>query len=364
MDAPIESKQDLWEKPPNSLRLFLGGDVMTGRGIDQLFALHNPDDFGKPDYVSGQQYLSWSSLLHGPEVLPVRHDYIWGTALSILDTAQPDFRLVNLETSITASAAWEKKTYTFRMHPSNTACLNAAGLDCCVLANNHVLDFGMEGMHDTIGSLDSAGIGHTGAGSDIAEAERPFVKVLPGGKRILVFSWGFRDSGCGFAHWAADIKSPGINYLPDYSEASAKLMCRAIERYRRNGDLVVASLHWGRNRVQRIPPLHRAMARYLIDHADVDVIHGHSAHHVLEVEVYKGKPVLYGCGDLINDYEGKPENRQFRGYLGAMFFLDMDTGTHLLKSFHVRPVQRRRFRLELPLPEDVKRVLQSIGNLR
>ncbi len=353
-----------WEKSADSVRLFLGGDVMTGRGVDQLFATHNEGDFNKPDAVSARQYLEWSALMHGAEIRPLRHDYIWGAALSVFDTVRPDFRLVNLETSITTCSAWERKRFNFRMHPANTGCLLAAELDCCSLANNHVLDFGVQGMRDTIAALDAAGIGHAGAGNDLDEAVRPYRTELPDGKRILVFSWGFPDSGCGFSHWQARSGNPGINLLPDYSERSVKAIAGAVRTYRRNGDLVVASLHWGWNRVQRVPDTHRAFARYLIDQAGVDVIHGHSAHHVLGAEVIKGRPVLYGCGDLINDYEGKAEYREYKGYLGALFFLDLDRETNRMMHLRIVPLQRRRFRLEAPSKEDAGSVLNAVRKLQ
>lgn len=126
--------------------MFLGGDVMTGRAIDQLFAQHNPDDFGKADHVPAQQYYQWSADFHGAEMRPQRLEYPWGAALGVLEAAQPDFRLVNLETAITTANAWERKQYNFRMHPANVGCLTAARIDCVSLANNHVLDFGVIGL--------------------------------------------------------------------------------------------------------------------------------------------------------------------------------------------------------------------------
>jgi len=346
------------------VRLFLGGDVMTGRGIDQLFAVHNGDDFGKPDHVPAQQYLDWSAALHGAEMRPVRHDYVWGAALGVLDLAAPDFRLVNLETAITTSDDWEKKQFNFRMHPANVACLTAAGIDCCAVANNHVLDFGLAGMRETLETLRAASIGHAGAGDGLAQAQRPHVHTLPDGRRILVFAWGFADSHITFAHWAAGRNRPGINLLADCGEDSVRQMIDSIAAWRRPGDIVIASLHWGANWVRQVPAAHKAMARILIDRAGVDVIHGHSSHHVLPAELYKGRPILYGCGDLINDSEGKPENRARRGYLGALYFVDLHAETRQLTALRVQPVQRRRFRLERPSPEDSRWVLGQVRGSR
>lgn len=361
MSLSAKSACSPWAKPEGCLRLFLGGDVMTGRGIDQLFAVHNDDDFGKPDHIPARNYLHWSAALHGAEMLPLRHDYIWGAALGVLDLADPDFRLVNLETAITTSADWQKKQYNFRMHPANVACLTTAGIDCCTLANNHALDFGVAGMQETLRVLQAAGIAGVGAGSNLDEAQHPHIRGLPDGQRLLVFAWGGRDSHIVFADWAAEPGKPGINLLGGCGDDDAQRMVDTVNAWRRPGDIVIISLHWGANWASQVPVKHRALARYLIDQAGVDIIHGHSSHHVLPMEIYRGKPILYGCGDLINDMEGKPEYRAQRGYLGALYLIDIDLGTRRLAGVRIQPVQRRRFRLELPSAEDARWVLGCLG---
>jgi poly-gamma-glutamate capsule biosynthesis protein CapA/YwtB (metallophosphatase superfamily) len=351
------------EKLPGSIRIFLGGPVSTGRGIDQLFPTHNSAEFGKPDNVPASRYLEASFRLHGAPEMPVVHSYVWGKAIPLLDQARTDFRLVNLETPITSRTSWEKKQYTYRMHPANIACLTAACIDCCSLANNHVLDFGPGGLADTLDALKSAGVGWAGAGKDAAGAQRPHTHCLPDGRRILVFSWAFRDSHIAFPHWAAWSGRAGINFLQDADPASASQMLRAIQAWRQPGDVVIASLHWGANWVRKIPAAHRALARHLIDLGAVDVIHGHSSHHVLPCEIYRGKPVLYGCGDLINDTEGVPEYRARSGHLGALYFVDLDAETLRVRNLRARPFERRRLRLEPASPEDARRVLHALRGL-
>lgn len=324
---------------------------MTGRAIDQLFASHNADDFGKPGHVPAQQYRDWSAACNGALQTPVEHDYIWGEALAAFDHAQADFRLVNLETAITRSDAWEKKAFNFRMHPDNLPCLAEAKLDCCALANNHILDFGHAGLVETLESLARAGIGYAGAGRDSREAQQACVRELPQGIRILVFSWGCADSGVR-PHWQAGPASPGVNFLPDFTENTARHMAEQVLSVRRPGDIVIASIHWGENWVREIPARHRWLAHYLIDHVGVDVVHGHSSHHPLGMEIHQGKLVLYGCGDLINDYEGKPQFQPMKPSLGALYFADLDIRTGHLHSLKFQPVQRRRFRLDMPSKED------------
>jgi poly-gamma-glutamate synthesis protein (capsule biosynthesis protein) len=90
----------------------------------------------------------------------------------------------------------------------------------------------------------------------------------------------------------------------------------------------------------------------LIDRYEVDIIHGHSSHHALGVEVYKGHLVLYGCGDFITDYEGISGYENFRGDLAIMYFADLDKEGKLI-TFRMHPMQLRKFRLNNVSNEDM-----------
>ena len=148
------------------ITLFLCGDVMLGRGIDQVFpdsvdpALHEP-------YVdSAVTYVKLAEQVSGPINSPVDHSYVWGDAIDVLKRANADLRIINLETSVTTSDEfWKGKAIHYRMHPSNVACLTAAQIDCCVLSNNHVLDWGCPGLTETVQTLTDNGIKTAGAGS-------------------------------------------------------------------------------------------------------------------------------------------------------------------------------------------------------
>ena len=94
------------------------------------------------------------------------------------------------------------KRIHYRMHPGNVACLTAAKIDCCVLANNHAMDWGRGGLAETLGILRQAGMHTAGAGRDAAEAASPAVIGFPGGGRVLVFAFGSKSAGVP-ANWAA-----------------------------------------------------------------------------------------------------------------------------------------------------------------
>jgi poly-gamma-glutamate capsule biosynthesis protein CapA/YwtB (metallophosphatase superfamily) len=256
---------------------------------------------------------------------------------------KPDLRIVNLETAITrAESAWPGKGIHYRMHPANIPCLTAAGIDCCVLANNHVLDWGYAGLAETLDSLHRAGIHTAGAGCDAAAAAAPAILEVPGRGRVLVYAWCLESSGVP-PQWAAGEGRPGVNLLPGLAPPSLATITRQVEVVKHPGDLVVASLHWGGNWGFTVSQEQRDFAHRLVDAAGVDVVHGHSSHHVKGIEVYRDRPILYGCGDFLNDYEGIGGYEQYRGDLALMYFPTLEDGR--LVRFALTPTETRRFRV-------------------
>jgi poly-gamma-glutamate synthesis protein (capsule biosynthesis protein) len=138
----------------NLITLFLGGDVMTGRGIDQILP-HPSEPFIPEPYVNdAREYVKLAERANGSIPTPVSFTYIWGDALEEWERVAPDVKLINLETSITKSNDyWWGKGINYRMNPDNIPCLRAAKIDCCSLANNHVLDWGYSGLVETIATL-------------------------------------------------------------------------------------------------------------------------------------------------------------------------------------------------------------------
>jgi poly-gamma-glutamate synthesis protein (capsule biosynthesis protein) len=120
--------------------IFLRGDVMTGRGIDQILPHPSNPTIYEPAKSSAVAYIELAERVSGPIRRPVGFAYIWGDALDEIRDRHPAVKLVNLETSITTSESPEPKGINYRMNPANVVCLTAAGINCCALANNHVLD--------------------------------------------------------------------------------------------------------------------------------------------------------------------------------------------------------------------------------
>lgn len=325
------------------MTLFVCGDVMTGRGIDQILAHPNPPGIQEPYVRDARDYVELAEQANGPIHRSVAPTYIWGDALAQLRRL-PDARIINLETSITCSEEfWPGKGIHYRMHPENVACLTAAGIDVCVLANNHVLDYSYAGLEETLDALAAIGIKRTGAGRNLEEARRPATVALADNRRIVVFSVGVETSGIP-PNWAAGDTSPGVDLLPDLSNATADTLLDRVRRVKRGGDVVIVSIHWGSNWGYEIAPSQIRFAHRLLD-GEVDLLHGHSSHHPRPMEVYRNKLVLYGCGDFISDYEGISGYEQYRDDLVLMYFPEVDPATGQLLTLRMTPLRVRRMQL-------------------
>lgn len=348
--APPKGRSPPGDAP---LRLFLCGDVMPGRGIDQILPHPSSPGLHEPYVVHAGDYVALAERKNGALPRPVSYEYIWGDALDILDQISPDVRIINLETAITTSDAWWRgKGIHYRMHPGNLRSLTAAGIDCCVLANNHVLDWGYPGLDDTLNALHAAGLQTAGAGTTRSEAENPACLEVAGKGRVLVFSFGHSSSGIP-SSWAATDKRAGVAQLDDLSESAVRRIGDLVHTLRCSGDIVVTSIHWGGNWGYEVPKEQRLFAHQLIDEAGVDVVHGHSSHHPKGIEVYKEKPIIYGCGDLLNDYEGISGYEEYRDDLSLMYFPSFSIGSCTLVGFELVPTLIRNFRLNRPPVHDL-----------
>jgi poly-gamma-glutamate synthesis protein (capsule biosynthesis protein) len=289
-------------------------------------------------------YVELAEQANGPIPRPVDFAYVWGDALEELASRRPDVRIVNLETSITRSDDhWKGKGIHYRMHPDNVRCLSAAHLDCCVLANNHVLDYGYGGLLETLETLEGIGVRVAGAGRSLAEARAPAAIEVPGKGRVIVLGFGTETSGI-LPGWAATDTRPGLDVLPDLSDATVERIGVTVGCVKQPRDVVVASIHWGSNWGFAVPKTHVRFAHGLV-RAGVDIVHGHSSHHVRPLEVFEGRLILYGCGDLLDDYEGIAGYEEFRDDLALLFFPSVDPSTGRLAGLQLTPMQIRNFRL-------------------
>lgn len=353
---------------PRRLRLALCGDVMLGRGVDQI--LPHP---GNPAiYVSqtgitdANVYVRAAEQRHGAIPAGRGFDYVWGDVLPMFASFAPDLRLINLETAITAQGKpWPNKWIHYRMNPRNVAALVHADVDFCALANNHIMDWGYVGLGETLTALATVGIARAGAGRNRANASSPAILSVPGKGRAIVVSFAML-SGHMPAPWAADEERPGVNLI-EASERGLDEVKHSVAGVKRPGDVLIASVHAGNNYGHEIDPAEHDLFRRLIDEAAFDLVHCHSSHHVKAIELYNGRPILYGTGDLINDYEGlpvRPDRTAFCPNIGAIAFADFSLGSGACTGLFLCPTRLRRMRVERADADDAERLAQILESAR
>lgn len=339
--------------------VFLSGDVMVARGIDQILAEPCDPELYEPYMTDARDYIEIAEGVSGPIPRGAAPDYPWGDALALLAAARPDVRIINLETSITRRGEHEPgKHIHYRVSPENAACLAAAAIDVCALGNNHVLDWGEPGLLDTLATLDRMRIARCGAGRDLDEAMRPAV-VERDTARFVVFSIGCADAGVP-SWWHAGADRPGVFGFDELDDHAARTLRRAIEPWSKQHAIIVVSVHWGPNWGFTIDRTHQRFAHRMIDEAGVHIVHGHSSHHVKGIEVYRGHPIFYGCGDLLTDYEGIRGHETYRGDLGLLYLVTVDVQGVLVR-LEMIPTCMRRFRIAEAGPEEASWLAETLA---
>lgn len=266
--------------PERQVQLALVGDVMLGRHVNEALRVFGPR-------------------------------YPWGNTLHLL--RQADVALANMECVVADDGVpWQRtlKTFHFRADPIAVTALQVAGIDAVGLANNHVLDFEVGALLETLDRLDAARIARAGAGRDLAEAARAaFINVC--GVRVALIAFTDNEPG-----WAATATGSGINYIPIIpDQRHLSLVRHSIDVARSGGaDLVVCFAHWGPNMRQRPTPVFREFARMVLE-AGADLYCGHSAHIFQGIELHLGKPILYDIGDFVDDYAVDPALRNDQSLL-------------------------------------------------
>ena len=249
----------------------------------------------------------------------MRPEQVWGGVLPHL--AQADLRIVNLECALTAHLQpWTRteKMFHFRADPEAVRVLQAARIDACALANNHILDYEEQGLRDTLHILDATGIRHAGAGANAAEAATPAILEAHGDSPCRVALLSYTDNEPDFA---ATFEYSGTNYLEVslHAETLTRIAENIAQARAQGADLVVFSNHWGANFVERPSPEFRSFAKRVIE-LGADIYHGHSAHICQGIEIYQGKPILYDTGNFIDDYAVHPRLRNDRSCLFKLMF--------------------------------------------
>lgn len=300
-----------------AVRLLFVGDVMMGARIADMLEREGYD-------------------------YPYRHV---GEALRAADLA-----VGNLENPITDRGEPADKTWTFRASPLTAPAMKAGGFDAFSLANNHVLDYGVDGLLDTLQYLDEAGIGWAGAGRDAEEAYRAFVAEVKGVRvAVLGFSHVVPEVG-----WKATDGRPGVAEAYDMRRALA-----AVGEAREAADLVVVMVHWGIERAEEPEPYQVEKAHAFIE-AGADLVIGSHPHVLQGIEAYNGKWIAYSLGNFIFTVSPNAETRQ-----SAMLQADCRAGgkAGAACSLAVIPVETGPGQPIYPEEEGARAILDRLNRL-
>jgi len=307
------------------MQILFAGDVMLGRLVNKVLA-------------------------------NAQFTYVWGNTIDIIKRA--DFSLINLECTISSNGKeWNKtfKVFHFRANLDAIQVLNSASIDYVSLANNHILDYDVEALLDTLDILDKNNISHSGAGRNLKEAIKPAIiekKLKPNTRnnhnyyynvdkkevnnynddnlkntmRIGLISLTDNEPG-----WEAKDDFAGINYIPITLEPDRYYyrLQNYIEKAKKQSDLVIVSSHVGPHFRETPSMKYVNFAHKIIDFG-ADIYWGHSNHMPQGIELYKhndnNKIILYDCGDFIDDYAIDSNYRNDLSFIFLLhFFMDRNS---------------------------------------
>lgn len=205
--------------------------------------------------------------------------------------AGADLVMGNLEGPITLAETpfIEDKQYTYKQAPEAVQALKGAGFGLLALGNNHALDYGRQGLVETMQLLHAAGVRTIGAGADeVAAREGTVIDVA--GTRVGFLSYLEPYGLYADAGWFAGDGRPGVARL------DVAAVREDVARLHALAEIVIVHTHFGRNYAD-VTPYQREIARQIID-AGADAVNGHHSHVAQGVEIYAGKPIIYSLGNF------------------------------------------------------------------
>lgn len=213
-------------------------------------------------------------------------------------TQNTDILLVNTENPFTTSGDAIKPDVPLKASPDYIPLLNGTdGMVISANANNHVFDYGITGMRDSIENLDSYGIAHIGAGENKAEATKP-ITIEKEGHKITIFNYMDSEN---FQEYSQEVMPIAKDDSPGYSAWDDTESVEQIRQARENGsDIILVYMHYG-NEYSRSPNENQKKISHLAIDAGASAVVGSHAHVTQGIELYNGKPIFYNLGNFMFD---------------------------------------------------------------
>jgi poly-gamma-glutamate synthesis protein (capsule biosynthesis protein) len=225
----------------------------------------------------------------------------------VMDAA--DLAMVNLECPFTERGEKLTKNFNFRARPELVKILEAASIDVVTLANNHLMDYGPEGLDDTIRTLDAAKIAWFGAGDrdKIARRPRTFKK---NGVRVGFLGYYFQAPPDMLEPEAvyAQKNRPGVGGCYEDLECMKKMVKDDLHKLVHKVDAAIPFFHWGKEGSYDVRDYQIELAHLCVDLGAKAVLGAHP-HRLQGVEVYRGAPILYSLGNFMFGGNKDPDDK-------------------------------------------------------
>lgn len=328
--------------------VFQGGDNMLGRAVQLTLPYRTHGDTEITDSQSAQDYLN--DILPGVNIDEIRKQnidgtYLWGDMPYDLGE---NVRILNLEVAPTLSVYHQdvpRKGIHYHMNINNLFHIFSKFSRPYILslANNHSMDMGRTAfITETLPYISNA----VGIGINNSTAHAP--KIIG---NIAICAFGAACSGVP-EDWEATIDKPGMAYLPEITnETNVNISFDIISNSIREiiNKCIIISIHWGPNWASNndYQKYRELLAHRLIDEANVSIIYGHSSHHIRGLELYKGKLIMYGAGDFVNDYEEIPTDSSKYDTTSALYIVDLDNNDYTIKDITLIPFHIKELRCKM-----------------
>jgi poly-gamma-glutamate synthesis protein (capsule biosynthesis protein) len=272
-------------------------------------------------YLPSNVILGENSLQPGGDVsITVTGDVLFGRKMpSVLSSGESPYRfvssvinssnilLVNFENPATNSGSAVKGDVPLKCSPEYVPLVKGSNNTVCALANNHAFDYGIDGMNDTINTLNQANITHIGAGNNLANASAP-ATIHTNGRTITILNYMDSDN---FKEYSQEVMPKATNNSSGYSAYNETLAAQEIKSAKENGsDYVIIFMHYG-NEYSRTPNEEQVNISHQCIDNGADIVLGSHTHVTQGVEIYKDKPIFYNLGNFIFDQSNSNTHRAY-----------------------------------------------------
>lgn len=256
------------------------------------------------------------TIVIGGDVYPfgnIQKAFMEGNAAEIFhdlqeDITSADLSIVNLEAPLVSKATpIFKPGGTLAADVRAISGFKAAKWKILNLANNHSFDQGATGLQETINTIKNEGLAYIGAGCNLEEAQKPFIKEI-NGERIVIYSMAEHEFSI------ADVKTPGANPLDLIN------FVNAIRQHKQPGVFIVL-FHGGKEFYPYPSPEMVRRCRFMVDMGADAVICCHT-HCPLPWEIYANRPIIYGLGNFVFEPLNEAANSWHEGYMAKLMIND------------------------------------------